>query len=37
MSSTVRDLVLGSEFVFSDRGLHTLKGVDANWTILSLA
>ena len=37
VSSTVRDLVLGSEFVFSDRGLHTLKGVDANWTILSLA
>lgn len=37
VSSTVRDLVLGSEFQFTDRGRHRLKGVDGEWQLLSLA
>ncbi len=36
VSSTVRDLVLGAEFRFDDRGLHTLKGVDGDWRLLAL-
>jgi class 3 adenylate cyclase len=36
VSSTVRDLVLGAEFRFADRGTHALKGVDGEWRLLSL-
>jgi class 3 adenylate cyclase/pimeloyl-ACP methyl ester carboxylesterase len=36
-SSTVRDLVLGSEFVFEDRGRHSLKGLDGDWQLLAVA
>ena len=34
-SATVRDLVLGSEFTFEDRGRHTLKGLDGEFQILA--
>jgi class 3 adenylate cyclase len=34
-SATVRDLVLGSEFAFEDRGRHTLKGLDGEFQILA--
>jgi len=31
VSSTVKDLVIGSGTRFSDRGIHTLKGVPDDW------
>jgi class 3 adenylate cyclase/pimeloyl-ACP methyl ester carboxylesterase len=34
-TSTVRDLVAGSGIEFEDRGLHALKGVPDQWTILA--
>lgn len=34
VSGTVRDLVIGSELVFEDRGLHQLKGVAGEWPLL---
>jgi class 3 adenylate cyclase/pimeloyl-ACP methyl ester carboxylesterase len=37
VSSTVRDLVVGSGMAFDDRGLHDLKGVPEPWRILALA
>jgi class 3 adenylate cyclase len=37
VSRTVRDLVVGSEFRFVDRGLHRLKGVDGEWQLFALA
>ena len=37
VSSTVRDLVLGSEFRFNDRGRHQLKGIDGDWQLLAVA
>lgn len=33
VSSTVRDLVVGSGFSFSDRGSHALKGVPGRWRL----
>ncbi len=33
VSSTVRDLVAGSGLRFTDRGLHTLKGVPSEWRL----
>ena len=33
VSGTVRDLVIGSELSFSDRGEHQLKGVPGEWAI----
>ena len=36
-SATVRDLVLGSEFTFEDRGRHSLKGLDGEFQILVAA
>jgi hypothetical protein len=33
----VRDLVIGSEHRFEDRGLHTLKGVEGSWQLLAVA
>ncbi len=35
-SSTVRDLVLGSEFAFTERGEHELKGVPGTWRLFAL-
>jgi pimeloyl-ACP methyl ester carboxylesterase/class 3 adenylate cyclase len=31
VTSTVKDLVIGSELQFDDRGAHTLKGVPGDW------
>jgi class 3 adenylate cyclase len=36
VSSTVRDLVVGSELRFSERGQHELKGVPGTWMIFAL-
>jgi class 3 adenylate cyclase len=37
VSSTVKELVAGSELAFVDCGVHELKGVPAQWRIYSLA
>jgi len=37
VSSTVKELVAGWELAFSDRGVHELKGVPAEWRIFTLA
>src|SRR5262245_14322590 len=37
VSGTVRDLVLGSGIRFSERGLHTLKGVPGQWQLFAVA
>ncbi len=37
VSSTVRDLLLGGDTRFEDRGEHTLKGFDSPWRLYSLA
>ena len=36
VTSTVRDLVNGSGIEFTDRGLHTLKGVPGEWQVLAV-
>jgi pimeloyl-ACP methyl ester carboxylesterase len=36
ITSTVRDLVIGSDFEFADRGAHELKGVPGQWLVLSV-
>jgi len=36
VSGTVRDLLLGSDFNFDDRGRHTLKGIDGAWQLFAL-
>jgi class 3 adenylate cyclase len=36
-SSTVKDLVVGSELQFEDRGSHELKGVPDEWRLYALA
>ncbi|HEX4821547.1 MAG TPA: adenylate/guanylate cyclase domain-containing protein [Acidimicrobiales bacterium] len=36
VSSTVRDLVVGSGFGFDDRGTHELKGVPGQWQLLAV-
>jgi class 3 adenylate cyclase len=36
VSSTVKDLVVGSGITFEDRGTHTLKGVPDEWRLLSV-
>jgi class 3 adenylate cyclase len=35
-SSTVRDLVAGSEISFADRGVAELKGVPGEWRLFSV-
>jgi pimeloyl-ACP methyl ester carboxylesterase len=37
VSSTVKDLVAGSEMTFTDRGIHELKGVPGEWRLFRLA
>jgi hypothetical protein len=37
VSSTVRDLVVGSGLTFSDRGSEQLKGVPGRWALCALA
>jgi class 3 adenylate cyclase len=36
VSSTVRDLVVGSGIAFEDRGTHALKGVPDEWRLLNV-
>lgn len=36
VSSTVRDLMSGSELPFTDQGVRRLKGVDAEWHVYSI-
>ena len=37
VSSTVKDLVVGSGLEFADRGLHVLKGVPGEWHLYAVA
>jgi class 3 adenylate cyclase len=37
VSSTLRDLVIGSGLEFDDRGTHTLKGVPGEWHLFAVA
>ena len=37
VSGTVRDLVIGSELTFSDRGEHELKGIPGSWSLYAAA
>ena len=37
VSRTVRDLVVGSELSFADRGEHELKGIEEPWHLYALA
>jgi class 3 adenylate cyclase/pimeloyl-ACP methyl ester carboxylesterase len=37
VSSTLRDLVIGSGLVFDDRGTHVLKGVPGEWHLFAVA
>ncbi len=36
VSRTVRDLVVGSDLSFEDRGTHRLKGIDGEWQLLAV-
>jgi len=36
VSGTVKDLVVGSDFTFADRGTHTLKGVPGEWRLYAV-
>jgi len=36
VSSTVRDTVLGGDFLFDDRGEHHLKGIEGSWRLYEL-
>jgi class 3 adenylate cyclase len=36
VSATVKDLVIGSEIAFQDRGAHSLKGMDGRWRLYSV-
>ena len=36
VSSTIKDLVVGSDLVFDDRGSHELKGVPGAWRLFAL-
>ena len=36
VSSTVKDLMAGSEIAFADRGVHELRGVPAEWRLYRL-
>ena len=37
VSSTLRDLVIGSGLEFDDRGAHGLKGVPGEWRLFAVA
>jgi class 3 adenylate cyclase len=37
VSRTVKDLVVGSDLVFADRGTHELKGIEDSWQLYSVA
>ena len=37
VSSTLRDLVIGSGLEFEERGAHELKGVPGQWRLFAVA
>ncbi|HEV3364151.1 MAG TPA: adenylate/guanylate cyclase domain-containing protein [Acidimicrobiia bacterium] len=37
VSGTIRDVLLGSEFKFEDRGRHRLKGIDGEWALFAVS
>ena len=37
VSGTIRDVLLGSEFKFEDRGRHVLKGIDGEWPLFAVS
>ena len=37
VSGTIRDVLLGSEFKFEDRGRHHLKGIDGEWALFAVS
>ena len=37
VSSTVKDLVVGSDIAFDDRGVHSLKGIPGEWRLFAVA
>ena len=37
VSSTVKDLVVGSGIDFTDRGTHELRGVPGDWRLFAVA
>jgi class 3 adenylate cyclase len=37
VSQTVRDLMVGSDLVFHDRGVQVLKGVPGEWRLYTVA
>ena len=37
VSRTIRDLVVGSDFVMEDRGSHALNGVEGEWQLFAVA
>jgi class 3 adenylate cyclase len=37
VSGTIRDVLLGSEFKFEDRGRHLLKGIDGEWPLFAVS
>jgi len=36
VSNTVKDLVIGSDIAFEDRGLHPLKGLEGQWQVYAV-
>ena len=36
VSRTVRDLVVGSDLAFEDRGTHQLRGIEGEWQLLAV-
>jgi class 3 adenylate cyclase len=36
VSGTVKDLVVGSDLEFDERGTHTLRGVPGEWRLYAL-
>jgi class 3 adenylate cyclase len=36
VSRTVKDLVVGSDLAFEDRGSHHLKGIEGDWQVLAV-
>jgi class 3 adenylate cyclase len=36
VTGTVRDVVIGSDLAFDERGKHTLRGVPGEWAVLAV-
>jgi class 3 adenylate cyclase len=37
VSSTVKDLIAGSDIRFAERGFHVLKGIAGEWSLFAVA